>query len=99
AKVNSQVAKGEYEAKMLSIKKNAQSALAEYQKFNKEVLYYQNTGLKNAQTITSTANQQFKSGAIDYLNWVLLTNQAIVIRSNYVEALKNRNLKQAELEF
>jgi cobalt-zinc-cadmium resistance protein CzcA len=47
------------------------------------------TGLKNAQLIFETANKQFSNGDINYLDWVMLTNQAINLQSNYMDAVKN----------
>jgi len=55
------------------------------------------TGLKNADVITSTANKQFLNGQIDYLDWVLLINQAVSIQSDYIEALRNRNASIVEI--
>ena len=99
AKVGKEIAENAYETEMKTFEKGFQSALTAYRKFNKAVLYYQNTGLTNAQTITSTADKQFLGGDINYLDWVLLMNQAIEIRSNYVEALQNRNISRAELDY
>ena len=43
------------------------------------------------QLILETANKQFINGEINYLDWVMLTNQAINIQSNYLDAIKNLN--------
>ena len=55
------------------------------------LIYFENTGLKNAQLIFETANKQFSNGEIDYLDWVMLTNQAINLQSNYMDAVKSYN--------
>ncbi len=51
------------------------------------VQYYEKTGLKDADVIANTAQKQFSSGEINYLDWVMLMNQAIAIRSNHVDAV------------
>ena len=53
--------------------------------------------LKNADVITNTANKQFLNGDINYLEWVLLINQAVTIQSDYIEAVKNRNGSAVEI--
>jgi cobalt-zinc-cadmium resistance protein CzcA len=46
---------------------------------------------KNARTIINTANSQFKNGQINYLEWVLLTNNAISISNDYLDEVKKLN--------
>ena len=53
--------------------------------------YFEKTALKNASVIFETSNKQFVNGEINYLEWVMLTNQAISIQSEYVDAIKNLN--------
>jgi len=74
-----------------------QSALSEYRKYDKAVRYFETTALKNSSQITYTANKQFLNGEINYLEWVMLINQAISIQSDYIDALKNKNFSIAEL--
>ena len=59
--------------------------------------YFETTALKNAEVITSTANKQFLGGDINYLEWVLLVNQAVNIQNDYIEAVKNRNSSIIEI--
>jgi cobalt-zinc-cadmium resistance protein CzcA len=53
--------------------------------------WYEDSALKSAETISSTADKQFINGDINYLEWVMLTNQAVTIRSQYIDAIKNLN--------
>jgi cobalt-zinc-cadmium resistance protein CzcA len=66
-------------------------------KNQQRVEYYETTALKNATVILQTAQQQFKNGDINYLEWVLLTNQAISIQSEYSDAVKNLNQSIIEI--
>jgi len=99
AKINENIAANEYEWKLKNFENAYHSAFMEYQKFEEMVRYFENTALKNAATITETAEKQFLNGDINYLEWVLLINQAIVIQSDYIEAVKNLNNALAELNF
>ncbi len=99
SKSNEMIAQNQYELNLQNFANGYRSAFAHYQKFEETVLYYENTVLKNAEIITETANQQFLNGDINYLEWVLLINQATTIQSDYIEAVKNRNNAVAELNF
>jgi cobalt-zinc-cadmium resistance protein CzcA len=50
------------------------------------VRYYEQSGLQNADVILRTAGVRFNAGEIDYLEYVLLINQAISVRSAYIDA-------------
>ncbi len=55
------------------------------------VNYYENEGLKSADVVTETIQKQFVNGEINYLDFVILINQAINIQSNYADAVKALN--------
>lgn len=75
-----QQAKTEQEAIQLEVKKYASS-----------LDYFQQTGLENANLIISTADKQFVGGEINYLQWVILVDQAINIKSEYLDMLNSYN--------
>lgn len=99
AKTNETVVANEYHLKLKELETGYQSAFKQYLKFEQAVQYFENTALKNADILTSTAKKQFLSGEINYLEWVLLINQSIQIQSDYIEAIKNRNNALTELNF
>ena len=74
-------------------------AMAQFQNISKSVDYYEQTGLKNATLITDIANKQFANGDINYLEWVMLINQATAIRSEYLNALNSWNNSVVELNY
>lgn len=55
------------------------------------VAYYENTGLEKARSMYYLAGLQFKNGSINYLDWMMLMNQAVSIESNYIEAIHQYN--------
>lgn len=59
---------------------------------------YHRTILPNATAIITTATNRLQSGEISYLNWVLLVNQAIDIRSQYYNVVEQFNTSAFEIE-
>ncbi|WP_407503304.1 CusA/CzcA family heavy metal efflux RND transporter [Elizabethkingia miricola] len=97
SEANQALAVAEYEYNLKNFETGYHAAVLDFQKYNEIVDYYLNTGMKHVETINSTAKKQFLGGDIDYLQWVMLTNQAIDIRNQYIEALKNRNNSLIEI--
>ncbi len=79
---------------LLSIK-NARQRI---EKFASAISYYERQGLANADLIVNTATRQFSGGDIDYLQWVILVDQAISIRNEYLNTVHEYNQVAIELE-
>ncbi|MCF8423501.1 MAG: CusA/CzcA family heavy metal efflux RND transporter [Bacteroidia bacterium] len=90
-KVNQSISENSYLIEKNSLQNQFQSIISQYQTNLETVSYYEKTALKNAKLINGTADKQFINGEINYLDWVMLTNQAINIESNYLDAVKNLN--------
>ena len=99
AKLNEEIVQHEYELNLKTFENNFKIALTQYQKFSAAVQYYKTEALKNAETITLTANKQFVNGDINYLEWVILMNQVVTIHNNYIDALFNKNNAATELNY
>jgi heavy metal efflux system protein len=97
AKANEIVAANEYELNLKNFERSYKTALLQYQKNKETVAYFETSALKNANIITTTVNNQFINGDINYLDWVILVNQAISIQSDYIEAIKNLNESAVEI--
>ncbi len=82
----------------LQLQTQLQNARQQVQKYNNSLNYYEKQGLKSADLIISTANKQFSGGDIDYLQWVLLVDQAVNIRSEYLNMLQQYNQAVIELQ-
>jgi cobalt-zinc-cadmium resistance protein CzcA len=81
----------------LQLKTDLENAFREAQKYAESLRYYENEGLKNADVMITTADQQFQEGEIDYLQWVILVDQAVTIKSDYIGALGSYNLAVIQL--
>lgn len=65
------------------------NTLVQYNNRLKTIKYYESSSLQNATNIINTANKQLYNGSINYMEWTLLTNQAINVQSDYLsEVLK-----------
>ncbi len=91
AKENETITTNEININLNSLEITYKSLLSEFKKNNEAINYFEKVALKNADLITKTANEQYLNGDINYLDWVILINQSILIKSEYLEAVKNRN--------
>jgi cobalt-zinc-cadmium resistance protein CzcA len=99
AKLNKQVAENNYTIGLQNMQSNYQSALLQYRKYLHAVQYFESTALKNAQTITNTANLQLANGGINYLEWVQLINQSTIVKNDYIESVKSLNESIIQLHY
>lgn len=60
---------------------------------------YTNKQLPTARLIQETAEEQFTNGAINYLDWVILNNQAIQIQMDYFIAISQLNQTTIDLQY
>jgi cobalt-zinc-cadmium resistance protein CzcA len=97
AEINRKIALSKYEAGLKEMNAKYLQAWLQMLKNQQRVEYYETTALKNATVILQTAQLQFENGDINYLEWVLLTNQAIAIQSEYSDAVKNLNQSIIEI--
>lgn len=99
AKTLELISENNYQLGLQTIKKEYQTAFKQYQTQLQIVKYFEETALKNANTITKTANDQFTNGDINYLEWTMLINNAVSIQSNYTDAVKELNQTIIQLNF
>ncbi|WP_449436937.1 efflux RND transporter permease subunit [Pedobacter steynii] len=99
AKISMEVADSNYKLSLQKLNAAYRSTFTQYRKHLKTVEYFETKSLKNADLITKTANQQLNSGNINYLEWVQLVNQAIAVKSDYLEAIRNMNEILVQLNY
>jgi cobalt-zinc-cadmium resistance protein CzcA len=91
SRVKELIADNEYQNELKTIGIDYESARLQYEQYLEAANYFEINSLPEAKTISQTADKQFINGDINYLDWVILNNQAIVIRSNYLDILKALN--------
>jgi len=91
AKVQEAIAQNNYELGVQTLIAEKKAALLAYEKSLESANWFETTGLKSAETIASTATTQFAGGEINFLEWVVLINQAVTIQSQYLDVIKSLN--------
>jgi heavy metal efflux system protein len=99
SKVNEAIADNSYLLGLQALQKAKETALIDYQKFLQTATWYEQVALKSAETISSTATKQFINGDINYLEWVMLTNQSVTIKSQYLDVIKSLNQAINQLNY
>lgn len=99
ARANEAVAAASTQAAVVQLQTRLDKAWQDYEKFGKAVLYYEKSARQQAEVIIRTANLNYKNGQINYIEWGMLLNQAIAIRSQYIESLRQLNIAESELNY
>ena len=98
-----QLAAKEQYQQYLNAEKSAKTAwhntLNRLQSYRKQVKYYQNNRLKEAEMIMKSASKQYQAGNIDYLQYIQYFDQATSIRLNYLNVLQKYNTSIIELQY
>ena len=99
AKVAQSVAESELKNTEFNLQNQLKKAREIYQSNLEIVSKYESSDLKNADVITETAKRQFIGGEINYLEFVILVNQAVQLKNNYTDAVWKLNQSAIELEY
>jgi cobalt-zinc-cadmium resistance protein CzcA len=99
AKISENIARTNAENYARSLTGNFQSLLDEYKKYTSSVGYYEKQAVPEADLIIDQAVRSFKAGALDYLDYVLTLNRALMIRQNYLDALNSYNQTIISIEY
>ncbi len=92
AKINTQIAQNNSEYIGNSIKNEYMARIQEFRKFKASLDYYESFALNQSDLIADQAGKSYRSGNIDYVEYVQNIDKAIEIRENYIETLLNYNL-------
>ncbi|MGJ1443326.1 CusA/CzcA family heavy metal efflux RND transporter [Sphingobacterium siyangense] len=99
SKVAESIAENDWHNTVFALEKKQQQLKQMYQTNLEIINRYETDELKNADIITKTAQQQFINGEINYLEFVMLVNQAVLLKSNYADALLKLNESVVELNY
>ncbi|MCD2422522.1 CusA/CzcA family heavy metal efflux RND transporter [Niabella pedocola] len=83
------------EARLATELHNARTA---YQQRHRLIIRYQQSLLPNAAIIIQTASHQLDAGEISLLDWVILVNQSLDIRAQYIHTIQQLNETSFEIE-
>ncbi|MGE6354881.1 CusA/CzcA family heavy metal efflux RND transporter [Flavobacterium sp. NPDC079362] len=99
SKVGESIAENEYQIQLQLLQNQYKQLMAAHKSNTEITQYFEDAGIKNATLIKETANKQFSNGEINFLDFVMVINQAIIIQSNYLEAVRALNQSSIELNF
>jgi len=87
----------DYDVQVFNSKKS--QLRQEVEKGNSMLLFYENTGLKQADQIMSASTLAYRSGEISFAEMSQYLTQSIDIQSNYLEALNAYNQSVIQFEY
>lgn len=93
------ISENEYQRKEIELKNRFVQQVNNYTNQLKVVESYEQKQLPKSETILKTVQKQMEVGEIDYLDWVILTNQAVKTKVEYIENLERLNQIGSELNF
>lgn len=99
AKTKVAISENEYQRKEIELKNRFVQQMNNYNNQLKVIESYEQKQLPKSEIILKTVQKQMEVGEIDYLDWVILTNQAIKTKVEYIENLERLNQIGSELNF
>ncbi|MCC7018067.1 MAG: TolC family protein, partial [Rhodospirillales bacterium] len=89
ARTNQLISDNNYNYGLKEIRTTYNSLLIQYKTQLQTYNYLESKVISALPIISETATKQFKSGAINYMEWVMFINQAITIQNDYIETTRN----------
>jgi len=99
AKIEKEIAMNELEYMAYSTDMTIENLVTELTKYFRQLQYYNEYALKQADEIIRNAKLQLDKENIGYQEFVLSISQAIAIRTGYLETLNSYNQTAIQLEF
>ncbi len=91
ARLGEQIAQTDLESQRFGLDQQLQQAVQQYDQYRNALTYYETTGLTQAGIIQTNARRAFSGGDIGYVEFSLALQQALTIRSNYLDLLNQYN--------
>lgn len=89
AQTGYEIAKQRTEAQKVALATDLQAARGELTRYRNSLNYFQNTALRQADELISTAQRFFESGQTDYVGFLRTTNDAYNIKLRYLDTLRS----------
>jgi cobalt-zinc-cadmium resistance protein CzcA len=99
AKAKVAISENQYQRKEMELKTRFSQQMNNYTSQMKIVENYEQKQLPKSETLLKAAEKQMEAGEIDYLNWVILTNQAVKTKVDYIDSIEKLNETASELNF
>lgn len=99
SQLGEKIAVANYEVAQQQLSVQMRQALEDYKKNTIAVNYYKSSALPQAYIIVENAGKQYRSGEINYLDWVLLMRNALNIESQYIDQLNALQTSAIQLQY
>jgi cobalt-zinc-cadmium resistance protein CzcA len=99
ASLQQQAAQSEYQNFQVALKGQMQQALQQYAKNKSSLEYYRTSALPNSNLILKHSQTAFRGGEIGYTEYLLGVRNAVSIRENFLQTLKEYNQSVIYIEF
>jgi cobalt-zinc-cadmium resistance protein CzcA len=99
AKIDEDIALNQLEYMAFSTDKTIENLVAELTKYFRQIQYYDEYALKQADEIMRNARLQFEKENIEYLMYTQSISMALSIKKRYLETLNDYNQTAIQLEF
>ena len=99
AKTETKIIADESENYKIQLESKYQGLLSDLKKFQEAVDYYETSGGKLAEELTTSASKSFLNGEIDFLQYVQLLESAKNIQITYLQNLNEYNATVLELNY
>lgn len=98
-RIDSRIADNQLADGTANMEMQYRQALSQYGSYKNIIDHYETFTLGNTATTMQAAAAQYQQGDIDYLQYTLLINQAISLRSSYLDAVKSMNETITEINY
>lgn len=99
AKMNEEAMKSQVRYQQQMLLTELQNLAQELQKHGNTLAFFEQGALRQADQMNKAAELSFRTGDIDYVEYVQALDQAYQLRSNYLNALRDYNQTIISLEF
>lgn len=99
SKIGEEIAAANYDVAQRQLSVQVRQAMQDYKKNSIAVHYFKTSALPQANIIVDNAGKQYRSGEINYLDWVMLMRNALSIESQYIDQLHALQLSAIQLQY
>jgi cobalt-zinc-cadmium resistance protein CzcA len=91
SRINELITENNYALQQKTMQNQYRQLQQQWLSSKQSINYYKEEALPKAVTLQLVADRQLETGEINYLDWVMLSNQATTIRNSYLDALEKYN--------
>jgi cobalt-zinc-cadmium resistance protein CzcA len=99
AKIQTEINRNALKRQMNKQNREVKNLAHELNTLHKQILYYRNKALKQADVLLKTANERYNNEDIEYYEYLQSLENAYDIKLNYLQIVKQYNKTASKLEF